>query len=451
MVRHPRSCGCVCSIAAVLVTTFCAGLPASVQASPLRRTAVVRAVESARGSVVNIHGRKTVRSNETYNNSVDGFRQVNGMGTGVVIDPRGYIITNYHVIEGVARIQVTLADESTVVASLVDHDPRTDLAIIKIDMAEPLPVITIGTSSDLMAGEPVIAVGNAFGYEHTVTRGIISALHRTVQVSDEQKYHELIQTDAPINPGNSGGPLLNIDGQMIGINVAVRVGAQGIGFAIPIDEAMAVAARLLSVERRENLRHGIAGQTQIDNEQWQFAVESVERDSPAGKAGLQPGDVVTTVGEQTIARTLDFERALLGRKPGEEVAIAVERGGRNVQMNMVLTPAVQRASTTVDRNWDTLGMRLAPIEPELFARYNSRYRGGLKVIDVRSDGPAARQGIQRGDVLVGMHHWETISLDNVEYILRHADFAGFQPIKFFILRGHETLFGHMNVSSTGRH
>jgi serine protease Do len=309
-------------------------------------------------------------------------------------------------------------------------------------------VIDVGTSSDLMAGEPVIAVGNAFGYEHTVTRGIISALHRTVQVSDEQKYHELIQTDAPINPGNSGGPLLNIDGQMIGINVAVRVGAQGIGFAIPIDEAMAVAARLMSVERRDSLLHGVAGQTRYSNETWQFAVESVEQGSPAAKSGLQPGDIVTAVADKSIERSLDFERALLGRKPGEEVELAIQRGGRPMAVSLVLASLAQRGTGPTDSNWETLGLRLAVIEADSFARYNSRYRGGLKVLDVRPEGPAARQGIQRGDVLVGMHHWETISMDNVDYILRHADFASFQPIKFFILRGNETLYGHMNVSNT---
>ena len=128
------------------------------------------------------------------------------------------------------------------VATLVARDLETDLAVIKVNVSDKLTVIALGTSSDLMAGESVIAVGNAYGYENTVTRGIISALHRAVQVSDAQFYDDLIQTDASINPGNSGGPLLNIDGEMIGINVAVRAGAQGIGFAIPVDKAMNVAA-----------------------------------------------------------------------------------------------------------------------------------------------------------------------------------------------------------------
>ncbi len=189
-------------------------------------------------AVVNIRGEKTVAAPTAVQPaSADASRRVNGMGTGVVIDPRGYIITNYHVVDGVREIQVTLADGQR--ARRQARRPRPgDRPGHHQDRrrARPLPVIPIGTSSDLMPGETVIAVGNAYGYEHTVTRGIVSALHRAVQVSDAQFYDDLIQTDASINPGNSGGPLLNIDGEMIGINVAVRAGAQGIGFAIPVDK-----------------------------------------------------------------------------------------------------------------------------------------------------------------------------------------------------------------------
>jgi len=201
-----------------------AGNPAT--ASEARRSPIVRAIESQRDAVVNIHGQKLVGSPGEENGEL---KRVNGMGTGVVIDARGYVVTNFHVVEGVRRIEVTLSSGRTTAATLVSHDPRTDLAVIKLAVDGPLPVVTIGTSSDLMIGEDVLALGNAYGYEHTVTRGIISALHRSVEVSRTQRYDDLIQTDASINPGNSGGPLLNADGQVIGINVAVRAGAQGIG------------------------------------------------------------------------------------------------------------------------------------------------------------------------------------------------------------------------------
>ena len=260
-------------------------------ASEARRSVIVQAIESQRDAVVNIHGQKFVGNGEE-----DGgeLRRVNGMGTGVVIDPRGYVVTNFHVVDGVKRIEVTLASGRTVAAALVSHDPRTDLAVIKVDIDQPLPVITIGTSSDLMIGETVLALGNAYGYEHTVTRGIISALHRCVEVSRTQRYDDLIQTDASINPGNSGGPLLNIDGQVIGINVAVRAGAQGIGFAIPIDHVLDVVTALMSVERVENTWHGIVAKS---DGRPGVVVEAVLRESPAASVGVQKGDLITRVAD----------------------------------------------------------------------------------------------------------------------------------------------------------
>ncbi|MEN9667331.1 MAG: putative serine protease HhoB precursor, partial [Planctomycetota bacterium] len=160
------------------------------QAGEMRRTAIVQAIEKARDSVVNIHGQKLIAN--TDDEAGGELRRVNGMGTGVIIDPRGYIVTNYHVVEGVKRIEVTLASGRTTTAALLSHDPRTDLAVIKIPAEGNLPVIDVGTSGDLMIGETVLALGNAFGYEHTVTRGIVSALHRSVEVSRTQRYDDLI-------------------------------------------------------------------------------------------------------------------------------------------------------------------------------------------------------------------------------------------------------------------
>ena len=201
-------------------------------ASELRETPIVKAVQRVRAAVVNIRGEKTVATPAGQTGADTGHR-VNGMGTGVIIDSRGYILTNHHVVDGVREILVTTADSERYVAKLVARDMETDLAVVKIDATKPLPIMPIGTSADLMPGETVIAVGNAYGYEHTVTRGIVSALHRAVQVSDAQSYDNLIQTDASINPGNSGGPLLNIDGEMIGINVAVRAGARASALPFP--------------------------------------------------------------------------------------------------------------------------------------------------------------------------------------------------------------------------
>ncbi len=421
--------------------------PCSVtSASELRRSAIVEAVATARPAVVNIHGRKTVPVEYDTQTTAEPGSQVNGMGTGIVIDERGYIVTNYHVVEGVSRIRVTMSDETTAVAELVANDPKTDLAIIKISTEAPLPVIRFGTSEDLMPGETVVAVGNAYGYEHTVTQGIISALHRTVQVSDYQKYMDLIQTDASINPGNSGGPLLNIDGDMIGINVAVRVGAQGIGFAIPINEALDVAADLLASARSSQTSDGLQVVTQYEDHGAQAVIKGVAKGSAAEKAGFRPGDIIVAAGDRPVQRRLDLERVLLNRQVGEEVDIEVQRDGQVTELSIVLAEGAGQRSTVSDLAWTTLGMRLEPIAASAFRKYQTRYRGGLKVLAVRADSPAFEHGIRRGDILVGMHKWETISQDNVAYILNSAEFKSTQPFKFYILRGTETLFGTMRAT-----
>jgi serine protease Do len=424
-------------------------LPIAV-ASELRMSPIVKAVQSARESVVNIRGEKTIPAAAAGQTpGADPNRRVNGMGTGVVIDPRGYIITNYHVIDGVRDIQVTLAGGERYLAKSIARDLETDLAIIKIDAKQDIPAIALGTSSDLMTGETVIAVGNAYGYEHTVTRGIVSALHRSVQVNDAQYYDDLIQTDASINPGNSGGPLLNIDGEMIGINVAVRAGAQGIGFAIPVDKAMAAAASMLGSSNVAKGWHGVTPSSENSTAPSNgVVVGSIEQTSPAADAGIQPGDVITNLDGQEIKRTLDLQRALLDRKPGEKIEFVLKRSGEPVTVSLKLASQPETQKTPPQPIWDVLGLELQPIPADEFrATHQTRYRGGLKIISVRPNSPAASQGIQPGDVLVGMHLWETISLENVTYILNRPDFANLNPVKFFILHGNETLFGYLPIGT----
>ena len=446
-------------------------------ASELRETAVVKAVRRAAPSVVNIRGEKRVGASGAAVED-DMGRRVNGMGTGVVIDPRGYIITNHHVVDGVREIQVTLDKGERYIASLVSRDSETDLAVIKIDCPRELQVVELGTSADLMTGEPVIAVGNAFGYEHTVTRGIISSLHRAVQVSDAQYYSDLIQTDASINPGNSGGALLNIDGQMIGIVVAVRAGAQGIGFAIPIDKAIEVATNMLAARNEAQTKLGMkvataagrAAEGQIreakkvvesasDENNFRqcssaagalrdrgVVVASVEENSPAAAAGIKPGDIIKSVDGRQIQLALDFQKALLEKAAGQEITIDCERDGSPLEVAFKLA-AAETAKVSGDASWEVLGLQLERIDPERFRNeYKTRYRGGLIVTSVRPGSPAAGQGIHAGDVLVGMHIWETVSLDNVAYILKRPEISEKEPIKFFILRGNETLFGYMSLA-----
>jgi len=426
----------------------CLLLPPPAVGSELRETPIVKAVQRVRVSVVNIRGEKTVAATPIGQSAgAEASRRVNGMGTGVVVDARGYIMTNYHVVDGVREILVTMADGQRHLARLVARDPETDLAIIKIDARDSLPVIPIGTSSDLMTGETVIAVGNAYGYEHTVTRGIVSALHRAVQVSDAQSYDDLIQTDASINPGNSGGPLLNIDGEMIGINVAVRAGAQGIGFAIPADKATAVAASLLASCNVNRAWLGMTSSNEVAPAKPGMIVGTVEAKSPAADAGLAAGDVITRVDDMEIKRPLDFQRAILDHKPGDKLRLAVRRAGDPLTMTLAMAAAAETQKPATQPAWEVLGVELRPIPSEEFRKnHQTRYRGGLAVTAVRPNSPAANQGIRSGDVLVGMHVWETVSQENVTYILKRPDFASLSPLKFFILREDETLYGYLPVA-----
>ncbi|HEV3166039.1 MAG TPA: trypsin-like peptidase domain-containing protein, partial [Isosphaeraceae bacterium] len=211
--------------------------PPLASASPSnRRSPVVEAVQKVQPAVVSISSEKKAASASRWPFTAEESQRprVSGMGTGVILDGRGYILTNQHVVDKVQGILVHLHDGSSLAGRVVQQDEAIDLAILKVDAGKPLPTIALGASADLMVGEEVITIGNAYGYENTVSVGIISALNRNVTLSDEQVYRNLIQTDACINPGNSGGPLVNIEGELIGINVAVRAGAQGIGFALPI-------------------------------------------------------------------------------------------------------------------------------------------------------------------------------------------------------------------------
>jgi serine protease Do len=431
-----------------------------------RRTPVVDVAERARASVVNIHSERTVMAplgEELFSHSPSQNR-VNGMGTGIIIDPRGYILTNQHVVDEVSLLRIRLHDGTTHGARVLVRDHDSDLALLKIDVGRTLPTVPIGTSSDLMVGETVIAIGNAYGYEHSVTVGIISALKRDVTLNKDVSYKSLIQTDASINPGNSGGPLLNINGELIGVNVAIRAGAQGIGFAIPVDSVLRVAAEMMSIRQRNGTWHGIACRDCVGEEEsekpagtddnrkaeagstvalasatslprW-VQVERTEGGSPAARAGLQSGDVIMSVNKTRIACRLDLERALLDHAAGESVPFIVRRKGSERHVELVLQSFQQRpASQNAELIWRKLGLSLSPVASEQVARSNRQLHGGLAVIEVNPDGPAAKAGILRGDILVGLHQWETVSIDNVLFVLNHPDLATFSPLRFFVLRG----------------
>ena len=450
MLLRPLAYGlCVCAC-------FIAG---SAFASELRMTPAVKAIQKAMPSVVNIHTEKTAEDADSLSPVKD--RKTNGMGTGILVDERGYIVTNYHVVAGVETLRATLADNSSYTARVISYDKRHDLAIIKVDASKPLTVLPLGTSSDLMLGETVFAIGNAFGYPDTITQGLISALHRDVEVNEKQGYKNLIQTDASINPGNSGGPLINLDGEVIGINVAIRAGAQRIGFAIPMDDARKIIADLLSGERLSQTFHGAILTDVKKGEQRFLRVDGLKPGSPAEQSGLKIGDIVTKIGAIAVTDAADFERACLGRPAGEKVEISFRRGDKGESASMTLAtitagrrtnsePAqavvrAQNEEAAHDKAYRLMGIRIVPVAEAERRQLGDKYRGGMKITEVKPQSTAAQNGIHVGDVLVGLHVWETVNYENINYVLDHQQLPTFNPLKFYILRGNETLYGHLQV------
>ena len=427
-------------------------------ASGLRKTPVVMAVQKAQASVVNISSEKKANSTSRWplSNEESARPRVNGMGSGVIVDARGYILTNQHVVDKVQAIDVHLYDGSSHLARVIQQDKELDLALIKIDAGHPVQAVAIGTSSDLMVGETVITIGNAFGYESTVSVGIISQLKRNVTLADEQVYRNLIQTDACINPGNSGGPLINIEGELIGINVATRSGAQGIGFALPIDEVKRVATDMLSTRRIAGTWHGmIAAEAWVGDDRM-VVLQEVQPGSPAAEIGLASGDQIIKIGDLAVTNTLDVERALLDWQPGTPVRVSYVRSGKPAELALELKTAGRSNVATNDPGeilWRTLGVRLFPVGADRVAKASSTpLNGGLFVDLVTPNSPAARANIQRGDILVGVNvgenHWATVRPETVVYTLRQPEVSQSQVLPFYIVRRNNIHRGQMSLAET---
>jgi len=465
-----------------LATIFCTAvlqLGFVVAGDDARDTPLVRAVQQSKKSVVNIHTERMSEDEKDSKFFNSKPRKVTGMGTGVVIDERGYIVTNYHVIQAVDVITVTLDGGGSYEGRPVSFDRKHDLAIIKIAPTDTLTVMHMGTSSDLMLAETVYAVGNAFGYEHTVTAGIVSQLHRDVEVDETQSYENLIQTDASINPGNSGGPLINLNGEVIGINVAIRSGAQRIGFAIPIDDARRTIARLMSVERLNGIPHGLTTKDIKTAEEKKLVVEQVAAESAADLCGIKNGDVITSIRGTRVIDGTDLERLLLDLPRGKVVDVIISRDGHEQTLQLTVgvgkpagTPVVGVSKQTdldqsigsqktvevpvaaksvvsdteelvMNRAWDLLGLRLENLsEKERHeiaskeypgARNPVKYNGGLRIVSVRA-GSVASRFVNEGDILLGLDGFETLGPTNISYILRDARISNSAPMKCQILR-----------------
>jgi len=329
-------------------------------------------------------------------------------GSGVIVDARGYILTNAHVVESAADIEVRLSDDRKFAATLVGSDPKTDLAVVKIDPgAATLPPALLGDSDKLRIGQWAIAIGNPFGLDRTVTVGIISATGRTrVGVAT---YEAFIQTDASINPGNSGGPLLNIDGRVIGINTAIVSSGQGIGFAIPINMAREVMIQLIANGRVVRGWLGIAIQDLTDELAAGFGISSksgvlvadVMKDGPAEAGGMKPGDVIVELGGAPIKEVTELQKRVAAIPPGRPTALTVLRDRKPTKLTVKI--GEQPGEETVvaaGPKGEGLGVTVESLSEEMAQAYGLRGRAGVVVTGVACGGAAEAAGIKEGDVLL---------------------------------------------------
>jgi len=389
-------------VSAVLAATALADPPDS---SP-RVTPVVKAARLAAPAVVNVtSARITERAVDPFDLFLGDsgyFGRPGGrergreesLGSGVIIDGRkGLVLTNAHVISGATEITVRLQDGREFLAELAASDPDFDLAVLRLAKASDLPEIKMGDSSDLMIGETVIAIGNPYGYSHTLTTGVVSALGRSIRTQDGA-FTDLIQTDAAINPGNSGGPLLNINGELIGINTAIHAGAEGIGFAIPVAKAKRVVAELESAGHVRPAWLGLSGQSLdartarrlgLDKAKGMVITEIYEGQSVA-KAGLMPGDVILSVDSVAVEDREHFVDLLRNSTVGETVKLGLWRGGERTVVSVETEEFTLDAARAVAlERW---GMELA-VE-----------RGGARIVKLSPGSAAQKVGFAVGDRLI---------------------------------------------------
>nr|WP_229414514.1 DegQ family serine endoprotease [Massilia arenosa] len=368
---------------------------------------------------------------------------MHGLGSGFIIDANGLILTNAHVVRDASEVTVKLQDRREYRAKVLGSDPKTDVAVLKIE-AKNLPVVPIGRSSDLKVGEWVLAIGSPFGLESSVTAGVVSAKGRSLPDGS------FIQTDVAVNPGNSGGPLFNTRGEVVGINSQIYSqtgGYQGLSFAIPIDVAFRIKDQIVATGKVQHAKLGLTIQEVNQAFADSFKLEtpegalvsSVERNGPADKAGLKSGDVVRKINGQTIVASGDLPAALAVSKPGDKVVLDVWRDGKIMQVTAKLGSASDKVAANDDDQDSAgadssakLGLALRPLEP--IEKRQSGIGSGLVIED--AGGAAATAGVQPGDVLLSVNGRPVTSVDQVRDIVGKSS----KSVALLIQRGNDKIF-----------
>ncbi len=329
-----------------------------------------------------------------------------GLGSGFIIDKDGYILTNNHVVAEADEIVVKLSDNEEFKAKVVGLDKSTDIALIRINAKRPLPVFKLGDSDALKIGEWVLAIGNPFGLEHTLTAGIISAKGRWI---GSGPYDNFLQTDASINPGNSGGPLFNLSGEAVGINTAIISGGSGIGFAIPINMAKDLLPQLKEKGRVtrgwlgvsiQPWKPGMAEKFDLETERGAL-IGDVKEGDPADKAGIRPGDVIVEVDEEEIKDSRDLLNVIARKHPGTKVEVKVLRAGKELAMMVTLgeRPSELQARAFGRSIDERFGLTVQEITPGLAERFGISDQKGVIVSGVKPGSPAQRAGLRPGDII----------------------------------------------------
>jgi serine protease Do len=373
------------------------------------------------------------------------FKQ-RSLGSGFIISADGFIITNNHVIEDADEIKVTLSDEKDYPARIIGTDVKTDLALLKIEVDHDLPVAELGDSDDLEVGDWVIAIGNPFGLERTVTAGIVSARGRVI---GSGPYDDFIQTDASINPGNSGGPLFNLDGEVVGINTAIVASGQGIGFAIPVN----MAKDLLPQLKTGKVSRGWLG-VQIQKvtpelaesfglkEETGALVADVVADSPAAKAGLKTGDIIIAFNGRPVDEMNDLPRMVAAVPPGEKVTVTFLRDGREKRVTVTLGE-LEKGEMAAAGGDDTgvaevLGLSVRQVTSEIAAYYHLSVEQGVVITDVDPDGLGAEGGLRPGDLLLQVNDEKIETVKDFQRAVEKAKQN--KLIRFLVQRQHGRLF-----------